>query len=80
MCYFFDDIINIEEFNNILLGAKSYQNILTYNFPYKTLFVQNHCVLACIKQMDLLEFMMDLDIQYYLVLKNLSFAIRLHIL
>ena len=80
MCYFFDDIINIEEFDNILLGAKSYQNILTYNFSYKTLFVQNHWVLASIKQMDLLEFMMDLDIQYYLVLKNLSFAIRLHIL
>ena len=49
MCYFFDDIINIEEFDNILLGAKSYQNILTYNFSYKTLFVQNHWVLASIK-------------------------------
>ena len=30
--YFFDDIINIKEFdgNNIKIGQKSYKNILTY--------------------------------------------------
>ena len=30
--YFFDDIINIKEFdgNNIKIGQKSYENILTY--------------------------------------------------
>ena len=33
MCYYFDDIIKIEDFfiNNILIYEKSYENILVYN-------------------------------------------------
>ena len=32
-CYYFDDIIKIEDFDfdNILLDGKSYENILIYN-------------------------------------------------
>ena len=39
MCYCFDDIIKIEDFNfdNILIDEKSYKNILVYKFSYKTL-------------------------------------------
>ena len=33
--------------------------------------LQNHCVLGPIKSKDLLEFMMELKIYFYLVLKNL---------
>ena len=36
MFYYFDDIIKIEDFDNILLGEKSYHNILIY-ISYKTL-------------------------------------------
>ena len=50
-CYYFDDIIKIEEFDfdNILLDEKPYRNILIYDISYKTLMVQNHCVLGLIK-------------------------------
>ena len=38
-CYYFDDIIEIEDFDldNILIDEKSYQNILVYNSSYKSL-------------------------------------------
>ena len=38
-CYYFNDITKIEDFDfdNILIGAKSYQNILNYHVSYKTL-------------------------------------------
>ena len=41
-CYYFDDIIKIEDFNldDVLdekLDEKSYENILVYNILYKTL-------------------------------------------
>ena len=50
-CYYFDDIIKIEEFDfdNILLDEEPYRNILIYDISYKTLMVQNHCVLGLIK-------------------------------
>ena len=36
---FFDDIIKLEDFylDNILIDKKSFENILIYNFSYKTL-------------------------------------------
>ena len=39
ICYYFDDIIKIENFNldNILIDEKSYKSILVYNISYKTL-------------------------------------------
>ena len=38
-CYYFDDIIEIENFNfgNILIDEKTHGNILVYNMSYKTL-------------------------------------------
>ena len=38
-CYYFDDIIKIEDFDidNILIDEKSYKNILIYNISYKSL-------------------------------------------
>ena len=39
MCYYFDNIIKIEDFDfsNILLDKKSYENILIYDALHKTL-------------------------------------------
>ena len=39
MCYYFDSIIKIEEFdfNNNLKGKSSYENIFIYNISYTTL-------------------------------------------
>ena len=63
MGYSFDDITESEDFNfdNILIDEKSKENILIYDILYKTLIVQNLCVLDSIKQMDLLKFMIELD-------------------
>ena len=37
-CYYFDDIIEIEDFDlEILIDEKSYENVLVYNISYKTL-------------------------------------------
>ena len=38
-CYYFDDIIKIEDFDldSISIGEKSYKNILVYNISYETL-------------------------------------------
>ena len=38
-CYFFDDIIKLEDFvfNNSLINENSYENILVYDISYKTL-------------------------------------------
>ena len=38
-CYYFDDIIKLEDFDldNILVGEKSHKNILIYDISYKTL-------------------------------------------
>ena len=39
MCYFFDDIIKLEDFNydNILIDERSHENTLIYDIYYKTL-------------------------------------------
>ena len=31
MCYYFNDIIKLEEFDNILIEEKSHENILIYD-------------------------------------------------
>ena len=61
-CYCFDDIIKIERLCNILIDEKSYENISVYNIHTKLWLILNLCVLGSMKQMDLLEFMMELDI------------------
>ena len=39
MCYYFDDIIKVEDFDfdNALLDEKSYENVLIYDTSFKTL-------------------------------------------
>ena len=39
MCYYFDDMVIIEEFDldNILIDGWSYENVLVYNNSYKSL-------------------------------------------
>ena len=51
MCYYFDDIIKIEDFNldNVLIDKKSQENFLIYDISYKTSLVQNLCKLVPIK-------------------------------
>ena len=50
-------------------------------FHAKLELVQNHCVLGSMKQMDFLKFMMELDVQYYLIMAGLKkFVIGLEIL
>ena len=50
-------------------------------FHKKLLQVENHCVLDLINQIDLLKIVMELDIQYYLTLKDMmQFMMELDIL
>ena len=46
MCYYFDDIMKIEDFDfsNILITGKSSQNILVYDILFKTLIGAKPCV------------------------------------
>ena len=44
------------------MDEKPYENVLIYNISYEPWLVQNQCVFSSIKLMDLLEFMMELDI------------------
>ena len=50
-CYYFDDVIDIEDiyFDNILLNEKLYKNTWVYVISNKNWFVQNHRVLGLIK-------------------------------
>ena len=60
--------------NNILLDKRlhenSYEIIQFMTFHTKCLWVQNHCELGSIKYMDLLKFITELDIYYYLVFND----------
>ena len=50
-CYYFDDVIKIEDFNldNILIDEKSYKKILVYNISYKTLVDPKPLIIISIK-------------------------------
>ena len=74
-CYYFDDIINLI-FENILLDEKSNENILVFDMSYKTFIgakpLQNHLCSFMFKTIyDLLEFLIEIDIQYYVAPKNM---------
>ena len=60
-CYYFDDIIKIEDFDfdNILLDEKSNEIILAYDISYKTLIGAK---LLCIRFNKVERFMVELDI------------------
>ena len=42
MCYYFDDIIKVEDFNfeNVLIDEKSYKKILVYSISFKKLITK----------------------------------------
>ena len=63
-CYYFNDIMKTIDINssNILLDKKIYKNILIYDISYKHFMGSIHCISGLIKLMDLLKFMMELDI------------------
>ena len=69
-CYYSDDITRVEDtdFDKILSNKKSNESILIYNISYKTLWFKNHYVLSSMRYMELLKFLMELDIYNYLVL------------
>ena len=64
-CYYFENIIKCEDFDfdNILIDGKSHENNFIYGISHTKLWLeQNLCILGSIKQMDWLEFMMEIDI------------------
>ena len=73
-CYNFDNIIRASDRNidiNLLVffQTKNYINkkmkiFEVMIFLIKLQGVQNHCVLGTVRQMDLLKFLMELDVQY----------------
>ena len=68
--YFFDDIINIKEFNpnNIKIDQKSYKNILIYYIGYVTIkndlsiYSLNPFTLFSVKWMDILKKLTEISI------------------
>ena len=82
-CYYFDDIINFEDFDfeNIFLDKKLNENFFICDLSQKTLVGAKSLCIKFDKLDRLLEFMMEVDIQYQLVLKNMMpFLIGLDIL
>ena len=58
-CYYFDDIIILEDFDSdyTLINKKSEETILIYNISYKTLIGSKPLRIRFDKIMDLLDFM-----------------------
>ena len=54
-CYYFDNIINIHDLDNILIDLKSYKNISICKGACKITYVLSFCVLLPIKQLNTLE-------------------------
>ena len=71
--YYFDDIIKIEDFHldNILVDENRMQILQFITFRKKVQLILSLCILGLIKQMNLLEFLTKLDIQFYLEVKNM---------
>lgn len=72
LCVIISKIINFGEvdFENIMLDRKSNENISIYNTSYKTLIGAKPLRVRFTK-IDGSEFMMELNIQYYLVVKSM---------
>ena len=78
MCYYFDDIMRVRDFDfNILLEEKScedwYEKILIYDSSFKTFVSANPLHFRFNKVDGFIKFMTELGIYYYLVLKDLQF-------
>ena len=65
MCYFFSDVIKLEDFDfdNILIDKNQKENVLIYGISNKTFIGPKTLRIRFTKiEGDLLEFMMKLDI------------------
>ena len=83
MCYYFDSIIKIEEFdfNNNLKDESSYENIFIYNISYTTLIGAKPFRIRFHKVNRFIRIYMGLYTQYYLGLKNMMpYTIGLYVL
>ena len=63
-CFHFDDKMTVSDvgFNDILLNEKSHKNTLIYDGSYKNFIGEKPLHIRFDKRMDLLKFMMELDI------------------
>ena len=79
-CYYFDDIININDLDleNILIDKNSYEDILICCIQ---ICVCSLCAFFSIKQMDILENMIELNVYHYFILMKsiTNFLIELDI-
>ena len=73
-CYIFNDIIKIEDFDldNVLIDEESIENILVFKISFKCLIDSKRLRISSIKWMNLLGFMMELDILYCMEVKNMA--------
>ena len=72
-CYYLEETIKIKDFdiNNFLIDQKPYRSTLVYNISQKSLIDLNILCIRFDKQIDLLEFIIELDIEYYLDMENM---------
>ena len=70
-CYYFDEIIKLEDFNldNILIEKKSHENTLIYNIWFKTLTGPKALRIRFDKIYEFIETYNGT--KYYMVLKNM---------
>ena len=63
-CYYFDDIIKLEDFDldNILIDEKSHENILIYGISYKTLIGSKPLRIRFNKIDGIIRTMIEVDI------------------
>ena len=80
MCYF-NDIIKIEDFDNILSDENSYENIFVYEMSYKTLITaKSLCIRfdkvdGFIRVYDATRYSMVFGPEIYVIFNRISFLI-----
>ena len=85
-CYYFDEIMQVGDFNfddnllNKISNEISYKNVLVYGISYKT-FMGAKPLRIRLDQLDVLKFLMELNILHCLVLEDMiQFMVELDIL
>ena len=85
-CYYFDEIMQVGDFDfddnllNKISNEISYKNVLVYGISYKT-FMGAKPLRIRLDQLDVLKFLMELNILHCLVLEDMiQFMVELDIL
>ena len=85
-CYYFDEIMQVGDFDfddnllNKISSEISYKNVLVYGISYKT-FMGAKPLRIRLDQLDVLKFLMELNILHCLVLEDMiQFMVELDIL